>query len=229
MWFGNSELVAIIITGTTRVYCWTTYHSSGLPIIQAFETHNYTNNELIDGKIFNHAQMRHDIHTFLQQHQIKKPFLALGITPPHEKILFTPAQTLSADQFFADESDQHTQSNSLYCGPTPNNQHLHYTCSLRHADLLHYKLLAHLMGLSLIQLTTINAALLHALCHKGLLDQKNQEESLQNYIKRSLNHYTLGEQVMISDILSNQIDDHKEVVVSCLGLFLLGRRRNGKT
>lgn len=230
MWFSTPELVTIIIDGNTRVCCLITKNQNDIPILIAFERIDYTNHEIGDGRIFNHLAIGNDISSFLAQHSIKNPFIAFAFKPQpqHEKILFRPAKKISKDEFSFDASQEH-QHHIHHIGQTDNKQNLHYGCNLSHAQLVQYKLFAHLAGLNLTHMTTSTAALLHALSKNGLPAQKNAQENLSSYIKRCINGYTLGEQLCVSDILNSQVQENEELVLICLGLFLLGRNTDGKT
>ncbi len=230
MWFSTPELVIIIIDGNTRVCCLITKNQNNIPVLIAFERIDYTNHEVGDGRIFNHLAIGNDIASFLKHHSIKNPFITFGFKPQaqHEKILFRAAQKISKDEFSFDVSDHH-QHDVYHIGQTQDQLHLHYGCQLEHAALMQYKLITHLAGLNLTHLTTSTAALLHALSKKGLPAQKNAQENLSSYIKRCINGYTLGEQLCVSDILNSQVQENEELVLSCLGLFLLGSNRDGET
>jgi hypothetical protein len=232
MWFSKPEIVTIIIDGNSYICCIIKETNSDNPILVGFELITYVNHEIHQGRIFNHAALHEALREILKQYGIKNPVLALGFKPSNqqEKILFTPSKKVSKDDFSFDTSTPHSvQHHIQHIGTTKDNLELHYGCSIEHSSLMQYRLFSHIAQVPLIHLTTSTAALLYALAQNNLPVQKNSDETLSNYIKECLNLYTLGDHLSISDILNWQVAEHKELLLACLGLFLLGRNRNGKT
>ena len=204
--------------------------------LQAYERRKFENNEFYQSRIFNYQSIARYLMQFMCAHHIKNPALAIAIdgscVTEHLMCCVVEHETDGIATVGCDTIKNGYHSSYLGRCQYAKNYAAHYQCSIDEPNVLQCHLLASLVKLPLVYLTSYVCTQLSAFSYRNgavtVPVAPGDKNSLNAYVQGGIKTYDITHHVEVSRELTIDVVCEKENIIAAFGLFLLGNRTHEK-